>query len=160
MGDNLTLIVGVIGTLITTVVSIIVSNHKLKAQLVEDVKTPIKEMRREVTEMGESVASIKKQVTDMAENDQLTNDALLSLLRHRLTESGHKYIKLGYIVEDELEAFINEYNSYSSLGGNHYVTALYNKIMELPVRSMEEQEKRTRKKTTKKVVEENIEKVA
>lgn len=160
MGDSLTLIVGVVGTLITTVISIIVSNHKLKAQLVEDVQTPIKAMREEITAMGDSVADIKKQVADMSKNNRLTNDALLSLLRHRLTESGHKYIKLGYIVEDELEAFTNEYNSYSSLGGNHYVTALYKKIMELPVRSVEEQEKRTRKKSAKKSVEENIEEVA
>lgn len=155
MSDNITLVVGVAGTLITTVISIIVSNHKLKTQLVEDVQTPIKEMRKEVNEMKESVADVRAQVIEMTKNDKLTNDALLSLLRHRLTESGHKYIKLGYIVEDELEAFINEYNSYSTLGGNHYVTALYNKIMELPVRSIEEQEKKTSKKK-KQVIQEEV----
>lgn len=157
--DNLTLIVGVAGTLITTVISIIVSNHKLKIQLVDDVKTPIKEMQKEVNEVKESVTNIKAQVTEMTKSDKLTSDALLSILRHRLTESGHKYIKLGYIVEDELEAFINEYNSYSTLGGNHYVTALYNKIMELPVRSIEEQERKAKKKT-KTTLQEEVQSVA
>ena len=157
--DNLTLIVGVVGTLITTVISIIVSNHKLKIQLVDDVKTPIKEMQKEVNEVKESVTNIKAQVTEMTKSDKLTSDALLSILRHRLTESGHKYIKLGYIVEDELEAFINEYNSYSTLGGNHYVTALYNKIMELPVRSIEEQERKAKKKV-KTVLQEEVQSVA
>lgn len=157
--DNLTLIVGVVGTLITTVISIIVSNHKLKIQLVDDVKTPIKEMQKEVNEVKESVTNIKAQVTEMTKSDKLTSDALLSILRHRLTESGHKYIKLGYIVEDELEAFINEYNSYSTLGGNHYVTALYNKIMELPVRSIEEQERKAKKKV-KTVLQEEVQSIA
>lgn len=157
--DNLTLIVGVVGTLITTVISIIVSNHKLKIQLVDDVKTPIKEMQKEVNEVKESVTNIKAQVTEMTKSDKLTSDALLSILRHRLTESGHKYIKLGYIVEDELEAFINEYNSYSTLGGNHYVTALYNKIMELPVRSIEEQERKAKKKV-KTTLQEEVQSVA
>jgi len=157
--DNLTLIVGVVGTLITTVISIIVSNHKLKIQLVDDVKTPIKEMQKEVNEVKESVTNIKAQVTEMTKSDKLTSDALLSILRHRLTESGHKYIKLGYIVEDELEAFINEYNSYSTLGGNHYVTALYNKIMELPVRSIEEQERKSKKKV-KTTLQEEVQSVA
>lgn len=157
--DNLTLIVGVAGTLITTVISIIVSNHKLKIQLVDDVKTPIKEMQKEVNEVKESVTNIKAQVTEMTKSDKLTSDALLSILRHRLTESGHKYIKLGYIVEDELEAFINEYNSYSTLGGNHYVTALYNKIMELPVRSIEEQERKSKKKV-KTTLQEEVQSVA
>lgn len=155
MNDYITLVVG-IATLITTCLGIIVSNHKLKTQLVDDVKNPIKEMKKEVAETKETVDGLKQQVnsmkTDMAATDKLTTDALLSILRHRLTESGHRYIKLGYIVEDELEAFTNEYNSYSELGGNHYVTALYHKIMELPVRSLEEQERKaaaTKKKSAK-----------
>lgn len=162
-----TLFVG-IGTIIASVLGIIVSNHKLKTQLVDDVKTPIKEMHKEIAEMKSSVTKMDSKVTeletkvnnvyrDMKASDKLTGDALLSILRHRLTESGHKYIKLGYIVEDELEAFINEYTSYTELGGNHYVTALYNKVMELPCRRIEEQEKKTsRKKTTKKVVGEEV----
>ena len=131
----------------------------MKIQLVDDVKTPIKEMQKEVNEVKESVTNIKAQVTEMTKSDKLTSDALLSILRHRLTESGHKYIKLGYIVEDELEAFINEYNSYSTLGGNHYVTALYNKIMELPVRSIEEQERKSKKKV-KTTLQEEVQSVA
>lgn len=154
MNEYIALITGIV-TLIVTCLGIIVSNHKLKAQLVEDVKNPIKEMKKEVAETRDTVDKLKAQVnkmsSDMETTDKLTSDALLSLLRHRLTESGHKYIKLGYIVEDELEAFTNEYNSYSRLGGNHYVTALYCKIMELPVRSVEEQEQKAaaRRKSTK-----------
>lgn len=148
-----------IGTIIASVLGIIVSNHKLKVQLVDDVKTPIKDMQKEVAEMKSSVTKMDEKVggletkvnnvyKDMKVSDKLTGDALLSILRHRLTESGHKYIKLGYIVEDELEAFINEYTSYTELGGNHYVTALYKKVMELPCRSLEEQEKKAAKKKT------------
>lgn len=154
--ELVTLFVG-IGTIIASVLGIIVSNHKLKTQLVDDVKTPIKAMQKEITEMKASVTKMDTKVgdleskvnnvyKDMKVSDKLTGDALLSILRHRLTESGHKYIKLGYIVEDELEAFTNEYTSYTELGGNHYVTALYNKVMELPCRSIEEQEKKTAKK--------------
>ena len=150
-----TLFVG-IGTIISAVLGVIVSNHKLKTQLVDDVKTPIKEMKKEVTEMTTKVNALDTKVnnvySDMKASDKLTGEALLSILRHRLTESGHKYIKLGYIVEDELEAFTNEYDAYTELGGNHYVTALYNKVMELPCRSFEEQERRTKKKTTKKEI--------
>lgn len=155
--NTINLLVGV-ATIITAVLGIIVSNHKLKNQLVDDVKTPIKEMQKEVAEMKSNVTNLKNQVNDMqgamTKNDKLTNNALLSILRHRLTESGHRYIKLGYIVEDELEAFINEYESYSTLGGNHYVTALYKKIMELPVRSIEENEKKTTKKRIKQTINE------
>lgn len=164
MDQNIIALFVGVGAIITSVLGIIVSNHKLKTQLVDDVKTPIKEMRKEVTEMKTSVSEVDTKVNkleskinnvyeDMKASDKLTGDALLSILRHRLTESGHKYIKLGYIVEDELEAFTNEYLSYTELGGNHYVTALYNKVMELPVRSIEEQEmKKTRKKTTTKQI--------
>lgn len=154
--ELVTLFVG-IGTIIASVLGIIVSNHKLKTQLVDDVKTPIKDMQKQVTEMKTSVTKMDEKVgaleskvnnvyKDMKVSDKLTGEALLSILRHRLTESGHKYIKLGYIVEDELEAFTNEYDAYTELGGNHYVTALYKKVMELPCRSIEEQEKKTAKK--------------
>ena len=166
--ELVTLFVG-IGTIIASVLGIIVSNHKLKTQLVDDGKTPIKAMQKEVTEMKASVTKMDTKVSDleskvnnvykdMKVSDKLTGDALLSILRHRLTESGHKYIKLGYIVEDELEAFINEYTSYTELGGNHYVTALYKKVMELPCRSIEEQEKKNAKKksTSKKTVTEEV----
>lgn len=169
MDQNLiTLFVG-IGTIIASVLGIIVSNHKLKTQLVDDVKTPIKDMQKQVTEMKTSVTKMDEKVgaletkvnnvyKDMKVSDKLTGDALLSILRHRLTESGHKYIKLGYIVEDELEAFTNEYDAYTELGGNHYVTALYNKVMELPCRSLEEQEKKAAKKKagTKKAITEEV----
>ena len=164
MEQNLTLIIGVIGTLITTVLSIIVSNHKLKTQLVSDVTTPITEMKKEVTSLKTNVGELDKKVNnlyaDMKNSDKLTGDALLSLLRHRLTESGHKYIKLGYIVEDELEAFINEYTSYTELGGNHYVTALYKKVMELPCRSLEEQERKSHRKRTNEQKTSEIKEVA
>lgn len=173
MDQNLVaLLVGII-TIIGSLLGIIVSNHKLKAQLIDDVKTPIKEMKKEVAEMKTSVTEMDDKVdnldtkvntvyADMKASDKLTGEALLSILRHRLTESGHKYIKLGYIVEDELEAFINEYTSYTELGGNHYVTALYNKVMELPCRSLEEQEKRAMKKKnpTKKGPVEEVSAVA
>ena len=168
MDQNLiTLFVG-IGTIIASVLGIIVSNHKLKTQLVDDVKTPIKDMQKQVAEMKTSVTKMDEKVgaletkvnnvyKDMKVSDKLTGDALLSILRHRLTESGHKYLKLGYIVEDELEAFTNEYDAYTELGGNHYVTTLYNKVMELPCRSLEEQEKKTaRKKTSKKPITEEV----
>ena len=164
--ELVTLFVG-IGTIIASILGIIVSNHKLKTQLVDDVKTPIKEMQKQVTEVKSSVTELDTKVksldekvntvhSDMKANDRLTEGALLSMLRHRLTESGHKYIKLGYIVEDELEAFINEYTSYSELGGNHYVTTLYNKVMELPVRSIEENERKSRRKISKATEETTV----
>lgn len=162
MDQNLIALFVGIGTIISAVLGVIVSNHKLKTQLVDDVKTPIKEMKKEITEMTTKVNSLDTKVNnvyaDMKVSDKLTGEALLSILRHRLTESGHKYIKLGYIVEDELEAFTNEYDAYTELGGNHYVTALYNKVMELPCRSIEEQEKRTSKKKTpkKEVINEEV----
>lgn len=169
MEQNLVTLFVSVGTIIASLLGIIVSNHKLKAQLIDDVHVPIKEMKKEVSEMKSSVTTMDTKVKgiedkvntvykDMKISDKLTGDALLSILRHRLTESGHKYIKLGYIVEDELEAFTNEYNSYTELGGNHYVTALYKKVMELPVRSIEEQEKRKtkRKTTTKQIVDEEF----
>ena len=62
---------------------------------------------------------------------------LQALLRNEIIREYNKYIRLGSIPIYAMENMDAMYEQYSNLGGNGTITALMEKIRELPTESVE-----------------------
>lgn len=61
-----------------------------------------------------------------------------ALLRDRIIEQYNKWIDLGYMPIYALENVTAMYTQYHALGGNGTITHLYNELLELPTKKVEE----------------------
>lgn len=73
--------------------------------------------------------SLTKHICD----GELQNEALLSMLRCNITQSYYKYINSDGIPSYERENLIKQFDIYTNMGGNSYVTLLYNELLDVPV---------------------------
>jgi len=58
----------------------------------------------------------------------------MAMGRDRLIFVSKRYLKQGYIPEDEYDMFIDMGEAYLAMGGNHYGEKLFNKAKELDTR--------------------------
>lgn len=58
----------------------------------------------------------------------------MAMGRDRLIFLAKKYIKQGFIPEDEYDMFINMGEAYLEMGGNHYGEKKFNEAKELPTK--------------------------
>ena len=77
----------------------------------------------------ESEARLKKK----EEDDELTRKGVLVTLHMRLYELCQRCIDKRNVTTEELKNAEEVYDTYHSLGGNGTGTALYKKILELPI---------------------------
>lgn len=66
--------------------------------------------------------------------EQAINNALRALCRDRILQGYRYYKRNGGITPPDLETMTKLYNAYHSLGGNGTITAVYDKIRELPLK--------------------------
>ena len=82
-------------------------------------------------------ADERERLKDLANHDKAVNDALRALCRDRILQ-GHRYYKRqGGISHADLETMTKLYNAYHDLGGNGTITAIYEKICDLPLKEGE-----------------------
>jgi len=67
------------------------------------------------------------------ESDDLIKSALCSMQRQSLLNECEKCIKVGYATLEQKETIASQYESYHALGGNSFMTKLYEQVMELPL---------------------------
>lgn len=91
----------------------------IKARLTGKTKATIEDIQKDVKEISSSLATIK------VANKYILQDRLLDL--------STKYLKNGELTRDQLQSYMHLYSIYHELGGNEFVTALFERVQELPL---------------------------
>lgn len=71
---------------------------------------------------------------DILTREKATNEALRALCRDRILQGYRYYKQHDGLSTADLETMTKLYNAYHSLGGNGTITAIYEKICELPIK--------------------------
>lgn len=74
-------------------------------------------------------------LNELLKRDNAINDALRALCRDRILQ-GYRYYKTnGGLTAQDLETMTILYNAYHNLSGNGTITAVYEKILALPIKA-------------------------
>ena len=76
----------------------------------------------------------KKRLDEIVAQEKAVNDALCALCHDRILQGYRYYKKHGGISPTDLDTIASLYNAYHALGGNGTITAVYEKIVELPLK--------------------------
>lgn len=76
---------------------------------------------------------LKESSEYIKESDDLIKAALCSMQRQSLLNECEKYIKRGFATLEQKETITSQYESYHALGGNSFVTKLYDQVINLPI---------------------------
>lgn len=90
-----------------------------------------------VNTIRESLNPINDKLEKLQSNTELNTKGTVLLLRNVMSSTKDKAIKQGYITTDQKSDWIEDYNTYKSLGGNHFVEKIdvWKEIIEeLPVK--------------------------
>lgn len=71
---------------------------------------------------------------NILEREQAINQSLRALCRDRILQGYRYYKHHGYITTADLETMTKLYDAYHALGGNGTITAVYDKICQLPIK--------------------------
>lgn len=67
------------------------------------------------------------------ESDTIIKLALCSMQRQTILNTCERYIRNGFATLEQKDTLSSLYDSYHALGGNGFLTKLYNQVMELPI---------------------------
>ena len=79
-------------------------------------------------------AEEQTRANDILTREKATNEALRALCRDRILQGYRYYKQHDGLSTADLETMTKLYNAYHSLGGNGTITAIYEKICELPIK--------------------------
>lgn len=114
MIETLQIVVIVVSAVVTSVIGYIF--HKIKKR---------DERRDEIaTERDKAIR----------DREQAINQSLRALCRDRILQGYRYYKHHGYISTADLETMTKLYDAYHALGGNGTITAVYDKICQLPIK--------------------------
>lgn len=93
----------------------------------EDINTKINKIQSVVNEITEIGRKNNEDITKL-------NNGILTIERYRLEEDLHRALKRGYTTNEEVRRLSELYGSYSGLHGNGYISPLFERFLQLPVR--------------------------
>lgn len=114
MIETLQIVVIVISAIVTSVIGYIF--HKIKQR----------------DERRDALATERDNA--IREREQAINQSLRALCRDRILQGYRYYKHHGYISTADLETMTKLYDAYHALGGNGTITAVYDKICQLPIK--------------------------
>lgn len=85
---------------------------------------------------AELVAAYRKmavKIQNNKETEKAIADGMKYLLMFKLREEGEKYLTDGHCNIDQKHEFEKVYTAYHALGGNDTITALKDKVLQLPI---------------------------
>ena len=90
------------------------------------------EMQKAIVTMGKSIEDLNVKFDEERAEQALMKNANIATLRNDLTELYYKVEAQGYIGEYDLKNWISMFDVYTSLGGNHYIAELNDRIHDMP----------------------------
>lgn len=124
-------IIGIITCIITATIKlykVFERTHEIKEEN-KEYKKMVSEHDSQLKKMEEVLQSI---LNKLDEQDKVE----FSRLRYSLVRAGEEYVSLGNITIRQLRSLEEMYEKYHSKHGNSYVTTLMNKVRQLPVVGM------------------------
>ena len=76
----------------------------------------------------------RRRLDEIMSRENAINEALRALCRDRILQGYRYYKRNSGVTAQELETMTKLYNAYHALGGNGTITAVYEKIKELPLK--------------------------
>ena len=93
----------------------------------EDINTKINKIQSVVNEITEIGRKNNEDITKL-------NNGILTIERYRLEEDLQRALQRGYTTNEEVRRLSELYGSYSGLHGNGYISPLFERFLQLPVR--------------------------
>ena len=93
----------------------------------EDINTKINKIQSVVDEITEIGRKNNEDITKL-------NNGILTIERYRLEEDLQRALQRGYTTNEEVRRLSELYGSYSGLHGNGYISPLFERFLQLPVR--------------------------
>lgn len=75
----------------------------------------------------------ERRLKDILTREEAINEALRALCRDRILQGYRYYKRNGGVSTQDLETMTKLYNAYHNLRGNGTITAVYEKILQLPI---------------------------
>lgn len=82
-----------------------------------------------VEQLNKKFDSVQKDVKELAESLNKNSEVTMSHARERLNNLCQKYIEMGYIPQEEFQAFVLLGESYINAGGNHGFDELFQYVI-------------------------------
>lgn len=80
-------------------------------------------------------AQQRDMIDGLHETDMTLKAGIVGLLHHDIYQLCNHYLAAGYISTDDLDDLNYLFRSYKALGGNGTGEALYNRVLELPIKN-------------------------
>lgn len=113
------------------------TNLKEHTETLEKHETILNDHTTKLEKIDRSLEVISDDIKESSEytkeSDDLIKAALCSMQRQSLLNECEKYIKRGFATLEQKETITSQYDSYHALGGNSFVTTLYEQVMKLPL---------------------------
>ena len=93
----------------------------------DDINAKINQIQSVVNEIPEIGKKNNADITKL-------NDGILTIERYRLEEDLQRALQRGYTTNEEVRRLSELYGSYSGLHGNGYISPLFERFLQLPVR--------------------------
>lgn len=90
-------------------------------------KEPFKVIEEKIDKVDEKVATV-------AETNDLTKQALLTMQRNSLLRSCNDFLARGYASMEEKSTISDQYISYHNLGGDSFITEMVEQVKDLPLK--------------------------
>lgn len=99
------------------------------------VQEEIEAMKDDITDILSAMKKQDKRVTNIEDKEDNLEEQTRCAWRYRIRFLCHAYIKRGYMTDEEYAQLQEMMNIYTSLGGNGQTKELYDKAMQLEIRS-------------------------
>lgn len=83
----------------------------------------------------EKLDKVDEKVTNVAEVNDLTKQALLTMQRNSLLRSCNEFLSRGYASMAEKSTISDQYISYHNLGGDSFITDMVEQVKDLPLKA-------------------------
>lgn len=105
---------------------------------IEHLKDDITEILNELKAQGVDLSNVNERLDAIEDKENHLEHETRSAWRYRIRQLCHVYLGRGWMSIDEYQQLQEMYNLYSAIGGNGQTKELYEKTIELEIKTAEE----------------------
>ena len=107
---------------------------KKSKEQTDQIISELSEVKKQIEDVQETACDSNAKIDEVQAKLKLHDDAHLVTMRMRLDRDIRRAIRRGFTTKDEFYVVENMHNSYKALGGNGYISHLYNNFEALQIR--------------------------
>lgn len=105
---------------------------------IEHLKDDITEILNQLKAQGVDLSNVNERLNSIEDKENHLEHETRSAWRYRIRQLCHVYLGRGWMSIDEYQQLQEMYNLYSAIGGNGQTKELYEKTIELEIKTAEE----------------------